>query len=165
MLNHFQHEVTMEFFHVLAVVGGGKVRVLFSDLSLGELKKQFVTPYKKGEIFFAGHELVTPSELKEVRVIKSSDREDVIRENLNREDRKRIDEINRDSRHCMFIGPGGGFEPGDLAGGGLDVTRDFIVRGPGSRDILGASKVSLGWIMGIVASVLSAGLAKWVGWI
>lgn len=156
----------MEFYHVLAAVAGEQVRVLFSDLSLAELKKRFVTPYKRGDVFFCGNELIMPAELWKLRLIKTSDREQIVRERLSQEDLRRIDEFNRSSQGIVIFSPGAGYEPADLADGGIDVTRDFIVRGPGSSTtFLGATKATVGWILGILASVFSAGLAKWFGWV
>jgi hypothetical protein len=153
-----------KFYHVLAAIGDGKVQMLFSDLSSAELNRSFVKQYRRGQTFFAGQQLVKPSELRTVQVVETSEREATARERLNRDDLARIDALNRSS-NIVFISPGIGYEPEDLVEAGADVTREYLTRGPGSSPTLfGISKSVLLWILGIVAAAVSTGLAKWLGW-
>lgn len=152
------------FYHLLGADGGGKVQVLFSDLDLTELNKSFVKPFRRGESFFAGSRLIRPLELQTILIIETSERESTVRQRINRDDLARIEELNRDS-NIVFLSPGIGYAPEDLLEGGADVTRQFLSQGPGaSATLFGMSKRLLLWILGIVAGVLSTGLAKWVGW-
>lgn len=152
------------FYHVLAAVGEGKVQMLFADLSLEELKKSFVKPFSRGESFFAGSKLIRPLELQTIHIVETSERESVVRQRINRNDLAHIEELNRDSS-VVFLSPGIGYAPEDLLEGGNDVTRQYISQGPGtSATLFGMSKRVLLWTLGIAASVLSAGLAKWIGW-
>jgi hypothetical protein len=85
----------MTFFHVLAAIDNEKPQMLFSDLNPAELKDQFVTPYKRGKTFFAGARIVSPSTLRSIHIIETTEREEITRQSINKESLKGIDEINR----------------------------------------------------------------------
>jgi hypothetical protein len=130
-----------------------------------ELDKEFVTPYKRGKTFFAGTSVVNPSELRKVRIIETSVKEAEARDRINRDSLAEIAEMNRTSGFTI-ISAGQGYDPEDITEAGVDVTRTFLRGGPGSSNsLMGLSKTAVGWLLTIVASVLAAGLAKWLGWV
>lgn len=153
-----------KFYHVIGAVGDRKVEMLFSDLTLKELISDFVTPYKRGETFFAGARVVAPSELRLVRIVETTVPEAGARGKINQDDLAHIAEINRTSGFTI-ISPGRGYEPDDLVEAGTDVTRIYLRGGPGSSvGLLGLSKQAIGWTLGIVAAVIATGAAKLLGW-
>lgn len=157
--------MTDKFYHVLGAIGDRTTEVLFSDLTAKELRKQFVVPYTHGSTFFAGTSVVAPAELRKVRIIETPVKEAEAREQINRDSLAHIAEMNRTSGLFIFS-PGQGYEPEDIVETGADVTRTFLRGGPGSSSgLLGLSKTAVGWLLGIVGSVLAAGLAKWFGWV
>lgn len=157
--------MTDQFYHVLGAIGDRKTEVLFSDLTAKELRKQFVVPYKRGRTFFAGTSVVAPPELRKVRIIETPVKEAEARERINRANLANIAEMNRTSG-LFIISPGQGYEPDDIAEAGADVTGTFLRGGPGSSNgLLGLSKHAAGWLLGIIGSVVAAGLAKWLGWV
>lgn len=138
--------------------------MLFADLSLAELKQSFVKPFSRGESFLAGSRIVRPLDLQTIHIVETSERESVVRQRINRNDFARIQELNRDS-DVVFLSPGIGDAPEDLLEGGRDVTRQYLSWAPGtSATLFGMSKRVLLWTLGILAGVLSTGLAKWIGW-
>jgi hypothetical protein len=153
-----------KFYHVIGAVGDPKVEMLFSDLTLKELISDFVTPYKRGETFFAGARVVAPSELRLVRIVQTTVPEAGARGKINHDDLAHIAEINRTSGFTI-ISPGRGYEPDDLVEAGTDVTRIYLRGGPGSSvGLLGLSKQAIGWTLGIVAAVIATGAANLLGW-
>jgi hypothetical protein len=157
--------MTDKFYQVLGAIGDRKTEMLFSDLSAKELHKQFVVPYRRGRTFFAGTSVVAPAELRKVRIIETPVKEAAARDRINRDSLADIEEMNRTS-NLLIISAGQGYEPEDIAEAGSDVTRTFLRGGPGSSTgLLGLSKNAAGWLLGVVASVLAAGLAKWLGWV
>ena len=157
--------MTDKFHHVLGAIGDRQTEVLFSDLTARELRKQFVIPYMRGITFFAGTAVVAPAELRKVRIIETPVNEAKAREQVNRDSLAHIAEINRTSG-LFIISPGQGHQPDDIEEAGDDVTRTFLHGGPGSASVLlGLSKNAAGWLLGIVGSVLAAGLAKWLDWV
>lgn len=152
------------FYHVLAAVGDRELQMLFADLDKIKLDKEFLKPYRRGETFFAGSQIVKPAELRTVRIIETSMREDVARQSINRASLARIDEMNRTS-NVTIISVGQGYDPEDLVEAGEDVTRTYLTGGPGSPTrFWGLSKTVVGWTMGIVAAVIATGLAKLLSW-
>lgn len=157
----------MGYYHVIAKVGAdAKIRCLFSDLSYEELREQFMKPYERGRSCFSGNDLISPYGLASVEVVSTESSDQVEREEINRVDRKRIDEFNRNSFHAVLISVGGGYEPEDIARAGNDITHTLIKGPPGFRShTLHVSKKVGAWIAGIIATVVATGIAKWLGWI
>lgn len=157
----------MSFHHVIAKVGSeDKPRVLFADLSSDALKEKFVRSYEKGQAFFSGNDLISPTSLLSVQIIRTDRPEETERDEINRKDRERIDCINNSSPGVFFVSIGGGYEPEDIAEAGEDVTHDFIKGPPGFKSgKWEPSKKALAWIGGIVATVVAAGVVKWLGWL
>jgi len=154
-----------KFYQVLAAICDRETEMLFSDLTAKELGEQIVTPYKHGKTFFAGTSVVNPSELRKVRIIETPVNEAEARRRINRDSLAEIAEMNR-TLGFTIISAGQGHKLEDLAEAGVDVTRTFLRGGPGSSSsLLGLSKTAAGWLLTIVASVLAAGLAKWLGWV
>lgn len=156
----------MAYHHVIAKVGEtDKYRVLFADLSLADLKKRFIAPYERGNSFFSGNDLVVPSDLRSVQIVRTESTEQEEREHINKESRAQIDKINRESSWAVFISPGSGYQPEDIAEAGEDVTHSVIKGPPGFRaGKWGTSAKVVAWVAGIVAVVVAAGVIKWLGW-
>ena len=157
----------MSFHHVIAKIGSeDKPRVLFTDLSADALKERFVKPYEKGQAFFAGNDLVAPSDLRSVQIIQTDRSDETERNEINRKDRESIDRLNDPSSGVFFLSLRGGYEPQDIADVGVDVTHDFIKGHPGFKaGKWEPSMKALAWIGGVVATVLAAGAVKWLGWL
>lgn len=157
----------MTFHHVIAKVGAqDKFRCLFVDLSSEALHERFIKPYEKGQSFFSGNDLIAPNDLKSIRIIQTMRPDQVERDEINRKDREHIDELNRSSDGVFIVSVGGGYAAQDIAEVGKDLTHDLIKGPPGYKQNQWAlSHKAFGWIFGIVASVLAAGLAKWLGWL
>lgn len=152
------------FYHVLAAVGDREVQMLFADLKETELRKEFIKPYRRGTIFFAGFQIVNPAELRTVRIIETSTREDEARRHINQVSLAQIEEMNRTSG-VIIISAGYGYNPEDLVEAGTDVTRTYLTGGPGaSTRLWGLSRTVVGWMLGVVAMVIAAGWAKLLGW-
>src|SRR5690554_839488 len=112
----------MSYYHVIAKVGSeDKRRVLFSDLSADELKERFVKPYEKGKAFFSGHDLISSSDLRYVQIIRTHRPDETERDEINRRDRERIDQLNDSSSGVFFMSIGGGYQPQDIAEAGVDI--------------------------------------------
>ena len=157
----------MSYYHVIAKIGTeGKHRSLFSDLTASELARLFIRPYEKGQSFFSGNDLFAPSDLKSIQIVETRLDSHTERDEINRNDREQIDEINRASQHSIFLSLGGGYEPEDIAQAGIDVTHTFIKGPPGFKSRgHSLSSTAIAWTAGIVATVIGAGIAKWFGWV
>jgi hypothetical protein len=157
----------MPYHHVIAkTASSDEFRALFSDLSADALQERFITPYERGTSFFSGNDLISPSDLRSVQIVRTQQLDQIERDEINRIDRAKIDEINSSSDGVFFLSIGGGYEPQDIAQAGEDVTHTFIKGPPGFKAGRWApSMKAFGWIAGIVATVIAGGLAKWLGWV
>lgn len=157
----------MPYHHVIAKLAGAeKGLCLFSDLSTSELKRRFIVCYEKGESFFSGNDLISPADLRSVQIVRTAHPEAEEREAINRQSLAQIDEMNRSGSDLFFLSLGSGYEPADIALAGEDVTRSFISGPPGTRAYRSANmRRIVGWVGTIVATVLAAGVVKWLGWL
>jgi hypothetical protein len=157
----------MPFHHVIAKVGPeDKPRVLFVDLSVAELKERFIGPYEKGRAFFSGNDLISPNALRSVQIIRTARHSETERDEINRKDRESIDRLNDSNSGVFFVSLGGGYDPQDIAEAGVDLTHDLIKGPPGFKaGTWDPSRRALAWVGGIVATVVAAGVVKWLGWL
>ncbi|WON75340.1 hypothetical protein [Nitrosospira sp. Is2] len=66
----------------------------------------------------------------------------------------------------VFISPGSGYNAEDIAEAGEDMTHSFIKGPPGfkaGRFVFSAKIFS--WITEVLAAVVGARIAKWLGWV
>jgi hypothetical protein len=157
----------MPYHHVIAKVGTEeKFRELFTDLTVEELSERFVKPYEKGTSFFSGNDLISPNDLRSVQIIWTERKNEVERDEINRKDRESIDRLNNSSSSVFIVSVGGGYEPQDIAEAGEDLTQTFINGHPGFKAGRWESSIKVvDWVGGIVATVVAAGIAKWLGWL
>jgi hypothetical protein len=156
----------MAVYHVLLSQepDGSKLRSIFTDLSERELKKKFVSPYRKGKNIVHKNEVILISSVRKLYIVQTARRDDVERAALHEESLKKIDQWNRDSDSVVFISFGTGYEPLDILEAGKDVTKEFIKGPPGYA---GAPNVLLrllnnSWVVGIGAAVISAAIVWWL---
>jgi hypothetical protein len=157
----------MSYHHVIAKVGmEEKFRVLFTDLTVEELSVRFVNPYEKGTSFFSGNDLISPNELRSIQIIRTERRNEIERDEINRKSREKIDRLNNSSSSFFIVSVGEGYEPQDITEAGEGLTHTFIKGHPGFKaGRLEPSKKLIAWVGGIVASVVAAGIVKWLGWL
>lgn len=157
----------MPYFHVIGKLNySDEARVLFSDLSQEDLKRDFIKPYERGSTFFSGSELIDSRTITQIRIIETPRVEALEREEINRADLKSIDEMNRQSSGVVLLSLGAGYEPEDIAEAGEDVSRQFIKGAPGfKRGFASHITPMFGWMAGIISAVIASGISKWLGWI
>ncbi len=157
----------MSYYHVIAKVGAEeRFCSLFTDINVEELRERFVKPYENGTSFFSGNALISPNDLRSIQIIRTERQNEVERDEINRKDRESIDRLNNSSSSVFIVSVGGGYEPQDIAEAGEDCTHTFIKGHPGfkARNWEPFIKV-IAWVGGIVATVVAAGIVKWLGWL
>ena len=158
----------MSYHHVIAKVGTeeDKHRVLFSDLSAESLVERLIKPYEKGQPFFSGNNLISPSDLRSIQIVRTGRPEKTERDEINRKDREYIDRLNNSSSGAFFLSVGRGYEPQDISDVGEDLTHTFIKGHPGFKaGKWEPSLKAMAWVAGIIATVAAAGIVKWLGWL
>ena len=157
----------MSHYHVIAKLDSEReLRVLFVDLDVATLNERFVKPYEKGIPFFSGNDLISPTTMRSLQIVRTERPDAVERDDINRKDRESIDRLNEPGSGVFFLSVGGGYEPQDIAEAGVDVTREFIKGHPGFKaGWWQPSMKVMAWVGGIFASVVAAGISKWLGWL
>lgn len=156
----------MTYYHVVARVGAETIsRVLFEDLTSKELKKQFLKPYWKGQKFFSGNELILPNDLRLLRIIQTHRPSAEERAEINAKASEAINRFNRANPSVVIIGAGRGYDPEDIADVGVDLTANLTKGPPGRRaGPFGVPKAVVAWIGGILATLITAGILRWLEW-
>ena len=156
---------SISYHHVIAKTAShDEFQTLFSDLSATTLQESFITPYERGTSFFSRNDLISPNDLRSVQIVRTKQLDQIERDEINRKDRAKIDEINRSGGGLLFLSIAGGYEPRDIAQAGEDVTHIFIKGPPGFKASRWTPSMKvLGWIAGIFATVFATWLTKWLG--
>lgn len=157
----------MPYHHVIAKIGAEEeFRELFTDLTVEELGERFIKHYEKGNPFFSANDLISPNDLRSVKIIRTERRNEVERDEINRKDRESIDRLNASDSGVFFVSIGVGYEPQDIAEAGEDLTHTFIKGHPGfNAGRWGPSIKVIAWVGGIIATVVAAGIVKWLDWL
>lgn len=158
---------SMAYYHLIAKVGSEeRCRELFTDLTEKELTDCFVRYYEKGDSFFSGNNLISPYDLRSINIIRTLRKNEVEWDEINRNYCERINRLNNPDDGLFVIDLGRGYEPQDIADAGEDLTHTFIKGSPGFK--AGRWKPwqkVFAWVAGIVATIIAAGIIKWLGWV
>lgn len=159
----------MAFHHVLLTLSEepSKPRCVLSDLSAGQLEKQFLRPYRKGENILCGNQVIHITSIKRVQIIRTEMTSQYELSVIQDRSYKEVQEFNRQSDSFVIMSPGHGFDAEDIVEAGEDVTSRYIIGPPGhdaTRTILKFFRNP--WVVGICTSLIVAVLTelKFPGW-
>lgn len=155
----------MAFHHVLVSFrhAPNDVRCVLADLSEKDLKARFLRPYRKGQQFMSGNEIVETSTINKVKVIRTEETSERELAKIQVRSHRENDELNRGSHSVVFLDSGRGYVLEDIAEAGVDVTPAYVVRPPGVRGWL-AEWFEHPWVTTVLAGVVVAGIIYWLGW-
>jgi hypothetical protein len=157
----------MPFYHVLIIFTDAlsKPQCVLSDLSEQQLQTQFVTPYKKGKDILCRTEVVRVVGIKTVWIIRTDKKSEDERAAIQKQSFSEIQELNRQSNSLVYISPGYGYEPEDIAKAGMDVTLQYITGAPGHA-VAGTISGLLNnqWVVAIGTGLIVAALVWWFKW-
>ena len=154
------------FFHVVikSKMHSKKWCCIFRDLSLKELKRRFIKPYKLNEKFLSEGKLYSFDEISEIVIVRTEELHRSVLTKAKEESRKRMKEANSNSIGIMIRVPSGvhDFEIKDY---GDNVTSEFIQVGPGSGTNLSKLRLFLKnpWLVRIVGGLIVAGIMLYFG--
>ena len=158
----------MAYYQVLVAVEQepDKLRQVFEDLEEKELKPKFLTPYKKGTSLICGNEIIPVLQIRKIHIVRTTQRNEVERENLNAKSVREIERLNRESSGVVFISPGSGYDPGDILEAGEDVTKKYVTGHPGAASGLSplGRFASNSWFVTVFGGLVVAYLIWKFGW-
>lgn len=124
----------MIYYHVVAKVKAeDKEAVLFTDLDLDQLKREFLRPYNRGKSIYVDNEWLDLKDLRQVWIIKTALNEEQTRTTIFNDDMASVNRLNANDPTSIIISPGTGYDPLDLLEAGEDVTLKFLNKPPGER--------------------------------
>lgn len=156
----------MAFFHVLLTFQGAPIetRCVLMDLSEGELKKQFLQPYRRGTTMLAGTEVIDTMDIHSTTIIQTERTNEQERKDIQEASQRRLDKRNRQGG-LVFMGLPHGHNLEDIVDAGFDVTKTYITTPPGQGTTSLLSAVANHpWISAIATGLIVASVAKTLGW-
>jgi hypothetical protein len=157
----------MAHYHVMLTFQAApdKVRCMFTDLTERDLRTRFLVPYRKGRSFLCGNEIVEPSTIKKVTLVKTARASAAELKDIQDNSWREVEEFNRNSP-VVLVSAGRGYDAEDIAEAGEDVTALFISGPPGhgGRWKVVSAVVNHPWVSSIGTGLAVAALAYWLGW-
>jgi hypothetical protein len=138
---------------------------MFTDLTERDLRTRFLLPYSKGQSFLCGNEVVEPSIIKKVTLVKTARASAAELKDIQDKSWREVEEFNRNSP-VVLISAGRGYDAEDIAEAGEDVTAQFVSGPPGHGGHWGivSAVVNHPWVSAIGTGLAVAALAYWLGW-
>jgi hypothetical protein len=157
----------MAYYHVMLTFQAtpDKVRCMFTDLTERDLRTCFLEPYRKGQSFLCGNEIVEPSTIKKVTLVETTRASAAELKDIQEKSWREVEEFNRNSP-IVLVSIGRGYDAEDIAEAGEDVTGRFIAGPPGygGRWKMLSAVINHPWVLAIGAGLAVAALAYWLGW-
>lgn len=138
---------------------------IFKDLSLGELKRKFVKPYKLGiSIYFDGN-ILPSSEISKVAITETKKPHAEELRVMQEESFKRVQEFNRSMSSVTLVSIGCGYNDYEINECGNNVTNEYISGGPGSGTpaIILANFIKHPWVVRIFGGLVFLSAAAYLG--
>lgn len=104
---------------------------IFKDLSISDLKINLVKPYRLGKSIFYGGNILSPSEITQVKITETKQSHEEELKLLQEESYRKVQEYNRTSSSTILISAGCGYSDYEINDCGKDVTNLYITSGPG----------------------------------
>tara|TARA_R110000850_G_scaffold276394_1_gene418362 strand:+ start:2215 stop:2685 length:471 start_codon:yes stop_codon:yes gene_type:complete len=141
-------------------------RVLFKDLTRRELVKRFIKPYEKGGDFLSdNHDIIPLSFLRTIEIIRTEYPSKIEQDELRRKEREEIERLHGPDSGYVYDSAG---DPTyrDLNKVGENVNHIFLKGQPGYKARRWEPSLkAIAWVSGVVATVIAAGIVKWLGWL
>lgn len=152
------------YFHVVVWIKpfAGIARLLHSDQSEAELKRNFLTPYRRGRRTVLDGEIIDLRDISTVKIVKTELNKDDELQALQNRSTAEIDAINRSSPDFVIIARGQGWEDEEIADCGEDVTAQYVKVAPGEASFI-STIVAHPWTVGLGTTVLAGILLFMLG--
>lgn len=153
----------MAYHHVFASDRDSPQRfeLLLSDLTVPQLKKQFLGRYAWARPVWANLRMYNPAEFATVRIVRTQVPLEVLREELTRKNREETDRLNKEPGGLPNVASG---EPDaqQLIKAGEDLTERYIFGPPGESVLAMISPLVSKLIVGVVVAVVTVVLTWWL---
>lgn len=157
----------MSYYQVILKLrgSGATPQQIMVDASERELLSKIVKPFKKGNNLFHDSTVFDSNNIEMIKIIRTDERNEVVRDKIYNASVKRIDKLNRQSDSLVIISPGDGYDPEDILEAGDDVTEKYIVGPPGyGRSGALQEFIYNPWVMAVGTGLIIAAVVAWRNW-
>ncbi|MBU2985005.1 hypothetical protein KO528_06570 [Saccharophagus degradans] len=138
---------------------------IFKDLSVSDLKKKLVKPYRLGKPIYYDGNILSANEITQIKI---NETEKVHEDELNivqEESYKEVQEFNRTSSSIVLISAGYGYNDYEINECGKEVTNSYISTGPGVGTPLTALAefIKHPWVVRVVGGLVFVAVASYLG--
>jgi hypothetical protein len=156
----------MSYLHVTVKKRGTDSWVcVFTDLSVLELKKKLVRPYRLGRPIYYDGNILLPSEISTININETSKPHEEELEIVQANSFREVQEFNRSSSGVTLISAGHGYNDYEINECGADVTNNYITDGPGTGTLGTAIEnfIKHPWVVRVVGGLIFVAVAAYLG--
>ncbi|OOE93864.1 hypothetical protein BZG76_03935 [Salinivibrio sp. AR647] len=138
---------------------------IFKDLSVYELKKKLVKPYKLGKSIYYDGNILPPNEIIQIKINETEKAHEEELKTVQDESYKEVQEFNRTSSRVVLISAGHGYSDYEINECGKDVTASYISTGPGAGTAftVTADFIKHPWVVRVVGGLVFLAVAAYLG--
>lgn len=138
---------------------------IFKDLSVSDLKKMLVKPYRLGKSIYYDGNILSPTEITQVKITETERPHVEELKIVQEESYRKVQEFNRTSSSVVLIRAGHGYSDYEINEYGKEVTNLYISTGPGIGTPLTtlAEFIKHPWVVRVVGGLVFAAVAVYLG--
>lgn len=156
----------MSYLHVtIKTKGSDGWLCIFKDLSVSELKRNLVKPYRLGKSIYFDGKILSPIEITQVRITETESPHEEELKVVQEDSYREVQEFNRTSSSVVLISAGYGYSDHEINECGKDVTNSYISSGPGAGTPLTAVAefIKHPWVVRVVGGLVFVAVAAYLG--
>ena len=156
----------MSYLHVtIKTKTSGGWLCIFKDLSVSELKKKLVKPYKLGKSIFYDGNILSPTEITRVKITETERSHEEELKIVQEDSYREVQEFNRTCSSAVLISAGHGYSDYEINECGTEVTGLYISSGPGFGTPITAIAefIKHPWVVRVVGGLVFAAVAAYLG--
>ena len=138
---------------------------IFKDLSVSDLKKKLVKPYRLGKSIYYDGNILSPSEITQIKINETEKLHEDELKFVQEESYKNVQEFNRTSSSVTLISAGYGYSDYEINECGKDVTNLYISTGPGVGTLFTATAefIKHPWVVRVIGGLVFVTVATYMG--
>lgn len=138
---------------------------IFKDLSVSDIKKKLVKPYKLGKPIYYDGNILPPNEITQIKINETEKTHEEELKIVQDESYKEIQEFNRTSSSVVLLSAGNGYSDYEINECGKDVTSSYISTGSGvgTASTVVAEFIKHPWVVRVVGGLMFLVVAAYLG--
>ncbi|MBO7927478.1 hypothetical protein J5X91_14585 [Pseudoalteromonas sp. K222D] len=138
---------------------------IFKDLSVSDLKKKLINPYKLGKSIYYNGNILSPSEITQIKISETERPHKDELKTVQEDSYNEVQEFNRNSSSLTFVSAGHGYNDYEINECGKDVTNSFISTGPGLGTPFTATTefIKHPWVVRVIGGLVFIAVATYLG--